>query len=100
MDLEAIPDFLSQQRDEAPADIQPIFLQIEEQWDRKLWHQLTDTLLEYFQIDESEPQRLPMWKPFILTFADKINQLKLISLGLSASSQVQGESIFLKTGVC
>ena len=92
MDPDAISNFLADQRDEAPEDLQEVFLTIEDQWERKLWHQLTDTLLEYFSKDESAKQRIPIFQAFILTFADKINQLKLVSLGLSASAQCDGES--------
>jgi len=92
MDPEAIPNFLADQRDEAPVDVQHVFLSFEDLWERKLWHQLTDSLLEYFKSDESTPQRLPIYKTFILTFADKINQLKLVSLALSASTQCKDDA--------
>jgi 26S proteasome regulatory subunit N9 len=89
-DPEAILNFLTDQRDEAPADLQHIFLAFEELWERKLWHQLTDQLLEYFQNPESTAQRLPIYNTFIISFADKINQLKLVKLALSASAQIRG----------
>ena len=61
--------------------------------ERKLWHQLTDSLAEYFRHEQSAPQRLPIYKSFILTFAEKINHLKLVALGLSAATQCRGSSI-------
>lgn len=90
-DPEAILNFLTDQRDDAPADLQHIFLAFEELWERKLWHQLTDQLLEYFQNSESTAQRLPIYNTFIISFADKINQLKLVKLALSASAQIKGK---------
>lgn len=87
MDPEAIHDFLADQRDNAPAESQHIFLTLDEYWERKLWHQLTDTLLEYFSNPESASQRLAIYNTFILSFADKINQLKLVKLALNASTQ-------------
>ena len=92
MDPEVISNFLSDQREEAPEDLQQRFLEIEDFWDRKLWHQLTDVLLNYFQDQQSAPQRLPLFRKFILSFADKINQLKFVSLGLSAATQCSGIS--------
>lgn len=89
MDPEKIADFLGETRDEAPAEVQHVFLTLEDLWERKLWHQLTETLLEYYADPESESQRLPMYNTFILSFADKINQLKLVRLGLSASQQLK-----------
>lgn len=92
-DPEAISNFLTDQRDEAPADLQHIFLAFEDLWERKLWHQLTDQLLEYFQNPESTAQRLPIYNTFIISFADKINQLKLVKLALSASAQIKGKPL-------
>jgi 26S proteasome regulatory subunit N9 len=91
MNIDTIPDFLGEQRDNAPADLQHFFLSFEDLWERKLWHQLTDTLVEYFNLDASAGQRLPIYKTFILTFADKINQLKLVTLALGAAAECSGE---------
>ncbi|EXJ94656.1 26S proteasome regulatory subunit N9 [Capronia coronata CBS 617.96] len=98
-DPEVISNFLAEQRDEAPAELQHIFLTFEDLWERKLWHQLTNTLLEYFSDPASTSQRLPIYNTFIISFADKINQLKLVKLGLSASEQIKDDterSQFLK----
>lgn len=92
MDPEIISNFLSEQREAAPEDLQQSFLTIEDYWDRKLWHQLTDVLVEYFNIPTSASQRLPLFRKFILSFAEKINQLKFVSLGLLAASQCQDDN--------
>ena len=82
-----ISDFLAEQLQNAPPDCQTYFLTFEDYWERKLWHQLTDSLIEFFRLPESAPQRLPLFKSFILSFADRINQLKFVSLGLMASTE-------------
>ncbi|KAG8630513.1 hypothetical protein KVT40_002132 [Elsinoe batatas] len=100
MDVDTIPNFLADQRDNAPDDFQHYFLTFEDYWERKLWHELTDLLVEYFQQNESESQRIPIYNTFIKSFADKINQLKLVKLGLSTALQVLSEQerlSFLKT---
>ena len=89
-DPETISDFLTEQRDAAPAEDQHLFLTFEDLWERKLWHQLTDRLLEFYARPESESQRLPIYNNFIVSFADKINQLKLAKLALSAATQCKG----------
>ena len=91
MEPEKVQDFLSEQREAAPEELQQSFLNIEDYWDRKLWHQLTDVLIEYFNNIASAPQRLPLFRNFILGFAEKINQLKFIDLGLLAATQCEGE---------
>lgn len=90
MDPEVVQNFLSEQREAAPEDLQQSFVDIEDYWDRKLWHQLTDLLITYFQDSASASQRLPLFRRFILSFAEKINQLKFVALGLSAATQCAG----------
>lgn len=90
-DPEAIADFLTEQRDDAPAEVQPAFLDFEDLWERKLWHQLTEKLLEFFSSKPSGGQRLQMYNKFILSFADKINQLKLVKLALAASFEIKDD---------
>lgn len=85
--INATSDYLAELRGEAPVELEHYFLEFEDQWERKLWHQLTDTLIEYFKHEKSAFQRLPLYRNFILHFADKINQLKLVTLALSAASQ-------------
>lgn len=87
-----IPDFLAEQRDEAPEELQPLVLDFENYWERKLWHQLTDALVQFFDHPKSAPQRLAFYKVFILKFADKINKLKLVDLALKAATQCKGMS--------
>ncbi|KAH7322972.1 proteasome component region PCI [Stachybotrys elegans] len=90
MSADAIPDFLAEQRDEAPEELQSLILDFETYWERKLWHQLTDSLVKFFSHPGSAPQRLAFYKIFILKFADKINQLKLVDLALKAAAQCKG----------
>ena len=90
MDPEVISNFLAEQREAAPENLQQNFLDIEDYWDRKLWHQLTNVLITFFRDEASAPQRLPLFRRFILSFAEKINQLKFVSLGLSAATQCSG----------
>ncbi|PKY00852.1 putative proteasome regulatory particle subunit [Aspergillus campestris IBT 28561] len=87
MENQKISDFLADQLQQAPEPCQPYFLTFEDYWERKLWHQLTDALVEFFKLSESASQRLPIFKTFVLSFSDRINQLKFVSLGLMASTQ-------------
>ncbi|KAJ5174364.1 26S proteasome regulatory subunit rpn9 [Penicillium canariense] len=87
MDSSKIPDFLAEQQAQGTPETQTYFLTFEDFWERKLWHQLTDALVEFFRMPESAPQRLAIFKAFVLSFADRINQLKFVSLGLMASTE-------------
>ena len=94
-DPEVISDFLTEWRDEAPAEVQPVFLDFEDLWERKLWHQLTEKLLGFFSAKESNGLRLQLYTKFIASFADKINQLKLVKLALGAANEIKGKIAFL-----
>lgn len=87
VDSKPVPNFLIKQREAAPSELQHYFLDFEDFWERRLWHQLTNSLDDFFKSPESGPQRLEVFRKFVLTFADKINQLKLVELGLAASQQ-------------
>ncbi|OLN87701.1 putative 26S proteasome regulatory subunit rpn9 [Colletotrichum chlorophyti] len=91
MNVDTIPDFLAEQRDEAPEELQHLVLEFENFWERKLWHQLTDALGQFFSHPGSKPQRLSFYKVFILKFADKINQLKLVDLALKAATECKDD---------
>lgn len=90
MDPEKVQQFLDSQREQAPEDLQQDFLNLEDFWDRKLWHQLTDLLVNLFSNPASAPQRLSLFKEFVLSFSEKINQLKFVALGLAAANQCTG----------
>ena len=92
MDRDNIPQVLSDQRDAAPDELQHYFLEFEDYWERKLWHELTDSLVEYFANEASAPQRITLFNKFIKSFADRINNLKLVTLGLSTAEQYEGWS--------
>jgi len=90
MDNEKISTLLDSIRNDSPDDLQHYFLSFEDYWERKLWHELTDILVHYYQEEGSKPKRLELYEGFVKTFADKINQLKLVLIGLAAASQCKG----------
>ena len=90
LDSEKIHDLLTDQREKSSVELEPFFLQFEDLWERKLWHELTSTLLEFYELPESAPQRIILYDTFVNNFAGKINQLRLVTLGLSAASQYKG----------
>ncbi|KAI9788625.1 MAG: 26S proteasome regulatory subunit [Peltula sp. TS41687] len=91
MDLDTIPNFLAEQRDAAPQELQHHFLSMEDFWERRLWHELTHVLVEYFKHPASGPQRIPVYNTFVASFAEKINQLELVTIGLEAAKQCRDD---------
>lgn len=91
IDKKPVPEYLEAERDSnTPAELQHFFLDFQEFWERRLWHQLTNSLDEFFKNPASVPQRLSLFQNFVMQFSDKINQLKLVEFGLAASQQCKG----------
>lgn len=87
---EVIAQRLADLRDEASEDLQHYFLTFEDYWERKLWHELTDILQEFYLKPESASQRIPLFVNFVTTFAEKLSQLRLVEIGLNAALQLKG----------
>lgn len=90
MEQKKVSDFLADRREETHDDLQHYFMSFEDYYERKLWHELTDLLVEYYNTPESSPQRIAVYNNFVKGFADKINQLKLVTIGLSTAAQYRG----------
>lgn len=52
--------------------------------DARLWKQLTDALIVFFDTPETVPLRLPLYTNFVNSFRPNINQLKAVYMGLKA----------------
>ncbi|KAK9463673.1 uncharacterized protein V1516DRAFT_668415 [Lipomyces oligophaga] len=87
-----VPTILSVLRSEAPADLEGDFYTMEDFWERRLWHQLTDMLVSFFAKPESAPLRRRLYTQFVCSFEGKINQLKLVALGLAASATISDKT--------
>lgn len=88
---EATQAFLQEVFSQIAPDLQADTLRLQDLWEQKLWHELTETLITIFNHPESGPFRMAIYNQFVLQFADKINQLKLVDLALKAATQCQGE---------
>lgn len=61
------------------AELIGAFYEMEDLYDRKLWYQLSELLSKMvYKNENSRPIRLRLFEKFITSFANKINQLKLV----------------------
>jgi 26S proteasome regulatory subunit N9 len=81
-DPEKTAQRLADLRENAPEEFQQTLIDIEDFWERKLWHQLTEVLESFFSDEDSAGVRKGLFTNFVSTFAEKINQLKYVYLGL------------------
>ena len=71
---------------ETNGDIVNILYQFEDYYERKLWHQLTLALEEFFFLTpEATPQlKCKVYDLFVLQFANKLNPIKVVEFALCA----------------
>ncbi|QLL30737.1 hypothetical protein HG536_0A05520 [Torulaspora globosa] len=69
---------------EADPELAPLFLEFEELYEQKLWHQLTERLTVFFDDSRSIPLRLRVYCNFVSKFHDKINQLSVVEFLLQS----------------
>lgn len=94
MDVDVdIPTLLREVRNEAPEALQGSVLQMEDLWERRLWHQLTLELERFFIDPQSMGSRMRMFKEFVASFEKNINQQKLVGLALLAKEECRGTLI-------
>jgi 26S proteasome regulatory subunit N9 len=91
-----VPEFLREARMSAPEALQGSILQMEDLWERRLWHQLTLELEKYFGAPQSLGSRMRMFKDFVGTFEKNINQLKLVSLALLAKQEINSITVLMR----
>ncbi|KAF1808496.1 hypothetical protein P152DRAFT_462492 [Eremomyces bilateralis CBS 781.70] len=89
METDVIANLLGDLREEAPDELQVHFLEFEDFWERKLWHELTMSLIAFFQKPESQPFRLRLFNQFISDFKSKISPTRYVELGLFAQNEIQ-----------
>ena len=63
---------------------------MEDLWERRLWHQLTLELEQFFVDPQSTGSRMRMFKEFVGSFEKNINQQKLVGLALLAKQECKG----------
>jgi 26S proteasome regulatory subunit N9 len=91
MDVDVdVPMFLAEARNAAPESLQGSLLQMEDFWERRLWHQLTLELETFFNDPQSAGSRMRIFREFVGTFEKHINQSKLVGLGLLAKEECKG----------
>ncbi|KAK4514718.1 GTP-binding protein [Mucor velutinosus] len=82
-----VPKFLNEERQKTPAQLQHYYTTFEDLYERKLWHQLTTKVLEFFKEPESAPYQISLFQNFVAEWEDKTNKLSLVSIALQAAKQ-------------
>ncbi|KAG9005667.1 26S proteasome regulatory subunit [Tulasnella sp. JGI-2019a] len=80
--------YLSTVSSKSPAELHPFFAKFTKLHTRRLWHQLTLAIFEFLDHPLSPPYQVDLFNKFIHDFESKLNQLKLVEIGVKISRQL------------
>lgn len=58
----------------------------------RLWHQLTLKLIEFLDHPQSKPYRVDVFVKFVRDFEEKLNQLRLVEMGVKVAKEIDSAS--------
>ncbi|KIJ18341.1 hypothetical protein PAXINDRAFT_167518 [Paxillus involutus ATCC 200175] len=83
-----LDEFIAKALSSTPAELHPFFEAFNNLYTRKLWHQLTLKLFEFFDHPLSKPFRVVVFQQFVRDFESKMNQQRLVELGTKVSKEI------------
>ncbi|KAF9016310.1 hypothetical protein BDZ89DRAFT_1022829 [Hymenopellis radicata] len=104
MDIDApapkfvLDEFIAAALSGTPAGLHPFFESFRTLYTRKLWHQLTLKLFEFFATPTSAPYRVDVFTRFVRDFEGRLNQLRLVEMGVKVAREIdnpQAHLVFL-----
>ncbi|THU89646.1 hypothetical protein K435DRAFT_781530 [Dendrothele bispora CBS 962.96] len=83
-----LDEFIATALSGTPNELHPFFEAFKTMHTRKLWHQLTNKLHEFFDNPLSKPYRVEVFERFVSDFESKLNQLRLVEMGVKVSRDI------------
>ncbi|KAF8840664.1 hypothetical protein BDN67DRAFT_990230 [Paxillus ammoniavirescens] len=83
-----LDEFIAKALSSTPAELYPFFEAFKNLYTRKLWHQLTLKLFEFFDHPLSKSCRVVVFQQFVRDFESKMNQQRLVELGTKVSKEI------------
>ncbi|KIK58828.1 hypothetical protein GYMLUDRAFT_45121 [Collybiopsis luxurians FD-317 M1] len=90
-----LDEFISQMLSSTPAELHPLFDSFRTLHTKKLWHQLTQKLFEFMEHSLSKPYRVDVFERFVTDFESKMNQLRLVEMGVGVSKEIDNPQTHL-----
>ncbi|KAF5343935.1 hypothetical protein D9758_012143 [Tetrapyrgos nigripes] len=83
-----LDEFITEAVSGTPSELHPFFEAFKTMHTRKLWHQLTLKLHEFFDHPLSKPYRVEVFERFVSDFESKLNQLRVVEMGVKVSREI------------
>ncbi|TFY77377.1 hypothetical protein EWM64_g6637 [Hericium alpestre] len=83
-----VDEYLTTALSATPPELHPYFQAFQELHSRKLWHQLTVKLLEFFAHPLALNIRVDVFNRFVRDFEPRLNPLRLVEMGVTVSKDI------------
>ncbi|KAH8114835.1 hypothetical protein DFH11DRAFT_1854667 [Phellopilus nigrolimitatus] len=90
-----VEEYLTTALSASPQELHTFFESFRTLHERKLWHQLSLKLFEFFRHDVSKPYRVDVFERFVRDFEEKLNQLRLVEMGVIVSKEIDNPATHL-----
>ncbi|EPQ55610.1 hypothetical protein GLOTRDRAFT_75751 [Gloeophyllum trabeum ATCC 11539] len=91
-----VEEYLTTALSATPQELHPFFESFRNLHNRKLWHQLTLKLLAFFDHPLSKPYRVDVFDRFVREFESRLNQQRLVEMGVKVSREIDNPSAHLQ----
>ncbi|KAF9484756.1 hypothetical protein BDN70DRAFT_824894 [Pholiota conissans] len=91
-----LDEFIATALSATPAELHPYFESFKSLYTRKLWHQLTKKLFEFFDQPAAARFRVDVFQRFVRDFESKINQLRLAEMGVKVARDIDNPQVHLQ----
>ncbi|KAH6890846.1 proteasome 26S subunit [Coprinopsis sp. MPI-PUGE-AT-0042] len=90
-----LDEFIGTALSATPAELHPYFESFRNLYSRKLWHQLTTKLNQFFDEPNARPYRVDVFERFVRDFESKLNQLRLVELAVKVAKDIDNPQTHL-----
>ncbi|KAF8200203.1 hypothetical protein BJ912DRAFT_898190 [Pholiota molesta] len=90
-----LDQFIATALSATPPELHPFFESFRTLYTRKLWHQLTQKLFQFFDHPAAAPYRVDVFERFVRDFESKLNQLRLAELGVKVAKDIDNPQVHL-----
>ncbi|KAI0270670.1 hypothetical protein BC834DRAFT_1011448 [Gloeopeniophorella convolvens] len=91
-----VEEYLTTAVSATPADLHPYFEAFQDLHSRKLWHQLTQKVDEFFDHPLAKPYRVDVYTRFVRDFEERLNPLRLAEMGIKISRDIDNPAQHLE----
>ncbi|EAU87386.1 proteasome 26S subunit [Coprinopsis cinerea okayama7 len=90
-----LDEFIGTALSATPSELHPFFESFRSLYSRKLWHQLTLKLFQFFDEPLARPFRVDVFERFVRDFETKINQLRLVEMAVKVAKDIDNPTTHL-----